>query len=152
MKIARIRYWIEKLLSLIIAIILVFLTFKNWNSVSILISSGFYDKIITITSTLFGFLLAILTLIIQSDSETIKKMKKHGSYARLIKLNKKIVLLSIICCLFSFSLATIPQELSSSNPQVFKILAITNIFLLTIILIDTFLFVLIFYKILLNNS
>lgn len=95
-------FWFEKLLSYGIGILTFYICLNYSHKLTFLKDNDFLDKIISITSTLFGFLLAVLTLLLQSNSPTIEKMKKHGSFLKLIYLNKTTVLVSIINCILSF--------------------------------------------------
>lgn len=57
----------------------------------------FIQAIPQLTSCIFGFLLALLGIILQGDSPTITAMKARTIfYNRFIKYNKKVVYLSLI--------------------------------------------------------
>ena len=57
----------------------------------------FIQAIPQLTSCIFGFLLALLGIILQGDSPTITAMKSRTIiYNRFIKYNKKVVYLSLI--------------------------------------------------------
>ncbi len=145
-------YWIEKLAGLIIGFVVIFLFFKFWHHGSFISNSQFLDKLITISTTLFGFLLTVLTLIVQSESEAVKKMKAHGSYSRLINFNKSIVLLSGFVCLLSLFLSFCSELLKCKSELLLKLFATINLGAFIWVIVDTLIFTLIFYKILLSDK
>ncbi len=58
---------------------------------------SFIKELPQLTSCIFGFLLALLGIILQGDSPTIKDMKSRPvMYNRFINYNKKVVYLSLI--------------------------------------------------------
>jgi hypothetical protein len=143
-----IGYWIENLLGHIIATIVIFIVYKNWSNFHFIYSSDFLDKVISISTTLFGFLLAVLTLIIQSNSPTVNTMRTHGSYQNLIKFNRRIVIYSFINCITSLVLCFMSTLI---NDDFIKYISIANIFIFIVVIINTILFTSIFYKIVINN-
>lgn len=147
-----IGYWIEKLSGYISAVIIMFFSFDNWGKFEFIKNVDFLDKIISITTTLFGFLLAILTLIIQSNSATINKMKSHGSFKRLILLNKLTVLTSIINCIYSLILSFTTKLIEIKSLTLLKIATIINIGIFTFVIVNTLLFTIIFYRIILEDE
>ncbi|MCI9844559.1 hypothetical protein [Flavobacterium pectinovorum] len=147
-----IGYWIETLSGYISAVIIMYFSFENWEKLEFIKSADFLDKIISITTTLFGFLLAVLTLIIQSNSSTITKMKSHGSFKRLILLNKLTVLTSIINCIYSLILAFTIKLIEIKSLTLLKIATTINIGIFSFVIVNTFLFTIIFYKIILEDE
>lgn len=147
-----IGYWIERLSGYISAVIIMYFSFDNWQKLDFMQSVDFLDKIISITTTLFGFLLAILTLIIQSNSLTITKMKNHGSFKRLILLNKLTVLTSIINCIYSLILAFSIKLIEIKSLTLLKIATTINIGIFSFVIVNTFLFTIIFYRIILEDE
>jgi hypothetical protein len=147
-----IGYWIEKLSGYISAVIIMYFSFEYWEKLEFIKSVDFLDKIISITTTLFGFLLAILTLIIQSNSSTINKMKSHGSFKRLILLNKLTVLTSIINCIYSLILSFTTNLIKIKSLTLLKISTTINIGIFTFVIVNTLLFTIIFYRIILEDE
>lgn len=147
-----IGFWIEKLFSYAMGILIFFISYNYWQKLSFLKESDFLDNISSITSTLFGFLLAILTLLIQSNSSTIEKMKKHGSFTKLIFLNKITVLTSIINCCLSFFLSFSVDIICNKSNILLKILTSLNFSLLSFVLINTLLFTVLFYQIIISDE
>lgn len=147
-----IGYWIETLSGYISAVIIMYFSFENWEKLEFIKSVDFLDKIISITTTLFGFLLAILTLIIQSSSSTINKMKSHGSFKRLILLNKLTVLTSIINCIYSLILSFTINLIELKSLILLKLATTINIGIFSFVIVNTLLFTIIFYKIILEDE
>lgn len=147
-----IGYWIEKLSGYISAVIIMYFSFVYWEKLEFIKNVDFLDKIISITTTLFGFLLAILTLIIQSNSSTINKMKSHGSFKRLILLNKLTVLTSIINCIYSLILSFTTKLIEVKSLTLLKIATTINIGIFSFVIVNTLLFTIIFYRIILEDE
>ncbi|EOG6896941.1 MULTISPECIES: hypothetical protein [unclassified Flavobacterium] len=147
-----IGYWIEKLSGYISAVIVMYFSFEHWEKLEFIKDVDFLDKIISITTTLFGFLLAILTLIIQSNSSTINKMKSHGSFKRLILLNKLTVLTSILNCIYSLILSFTTKLIEVKSLTLLKIATTINIGIFSFVIVNTLLFTIIFYRIILEDE
>jgi len=146
-------YYVEKFIGFIVGVGSAVLVYKSWTVCSFICTSNFFDKIITISTTLFGFLLTVLTLIVQSSSAVISNMKKRGSYKRLISFNKNIVLLSAIVCILSLVLNSTTQKINTDDvSRTIKILSLINFSLFLWAVTDTFIFVFIFYKLLISET
>lgn len=150
--IKRPAYYIEKFMGLGIGLLAGCLSYKYWGFCSFICSTNFFDKVITISTTLFGFLLTVLTLIIQSTSPVILQMKQHGSYKRLILFNKNIVLLSATVCIISLILNSTSEKLLAESLNLLRILSLINFALFIWSIVDTFIFVFIFYRILTSET
>ena len=147
-----IGYRCERLIGIVYGLIVIQLSFFNWEKMKFIIDETFLDKIISITTSLFGFLLAILTLIIQSNSSTINRMKKHGGYKRLLLINKRIVVASIINCSFSLLLLITKKIIEIKSLVLLKFVGSINIGIFTFIIIETLIFTMIFYKIIIEDE
>lgn len=145
-------YWIEKLLGYICGLLLVYIAYRNYSSFGFISDVAFLDKVISISSTLFGFLLAILTLILQGNSPTVTAMKRHGSYNRLINLNKTTVISAIICCVISLAICFCATQIKSFSTALFEFVSTINFGLFGCVIINSILFTLIFYKIVINDQ
>lgn len=145
-------FWFEKFLSYGMGILTFYICNNYWQKLIFLKDTDFLDKIISITSTLFGFLMAVLTLLLQSSSVTIEKMKKHGSFLKLIYLNKLIVLTSIINCILSFFLFFSMKLICEKSKKILQILTSLNFSLLSFVLINTLLFTILFYQIIISDE
>lgn len=145
-------YWIEKLLGYFCGFVCVIISYKYSASFSFIFDSGFLDKVISISSTLFGFLLAILTLILQGNSATVSAMKRHGSYSRLIKFNKSTVISAIITCTLSLLLSFCSTEIRVVSNEILFFIATLNFGIFMSIIVNTVIFTLIFYRIVIADQ
>jgi hypothetical protein len=145
-------YYFEKYIGLFLALVFTILCFRNWSYCSFICAKDFFDKVIGITTTLFGFLLAVLTLIVQSNSTIIQEMRAFGSYNRLISFNKKIVVLSAIICLVSLILLLTREQLVKDSPDLLKWFSSVNFLLFMWTCFDTLIFILIFYKLISSEN
>jgi hypothetical protein len=145
-------FYIEKYLGRVLASLMVIWAFKSWNIFSIISEADFFDKAITISTTLFGFLLTVLALIIQGASDVVASMKKHGSFGRLVKLNKTIVLLYVLISFSSLILCVESNKLHYKCTIFLKYPSLVLFWMFTWALIDTVIFTLIFYKIVLAEE
>lgn len=59
------------------------------------------DKSIDLSSISFGFLLAVLALLLQGDNGVINRIRASGKFKDLINLNKKAVLASGFLVVFA---------------------------------------------------
>jgi len=78
------------------------------------------EKSIDIASISFGFLLAVLALLIQGENAALTRIKASGTYPKLIILNKKAVLASGLLVILSllylgFKLDKLDLEAMSLN-------------------------------------
>nr|WP_199001728.1 hypothetical protein [Flavobacterium sp. ASV13] len=145
-------YWTERLLGYVCGIGCICISYKYRSNFLFVFDSAFLDKVISISSTLFGFLLAILTLIIQGSSTTVTAMKRHGSYNRLIKFNKSTVLCAIITCVLSILLSFCPTGIRAVFNETFFFTATLNFGIFVSIIVNTLIFTLIFYKIVIADQ
>lgn len=105
------------------------------------------DKSLDITGVLFGFLLATLALIVQGGNPALDSIKSRTAlFERLVSFNKIVVSASLFCLFYSFILVGTKhlwEDKNSLNS------AFSSLFLgiHSWLLIDTFLFTRIFYKI-----
>ncbi|RBN51408.1 hypothetical protein [Flavobacterium psychrolimnae] len=145
-------YWIEKLLAYVCGFVCVIISYKYSVSFSFIFDSSFLDKVISISSTLFGFLLAILTLILQGNSTTVSAMKRHGSYSRLIKFNKSTVISAIITCTLSLFLSFCSTGIRVVSNEMLFFIATLNFGIFVSIIVNTVIFTLIFYRIVIADQ
>ena len=68
------------------------------------------EKSVDICFILFGFLLTVLALIVQGDNQTLKRLRSFDGYGRIIRFNRRVVILSTILGLFSLLICTILEE------------------------------------------
>lgn len=151
-------YWFEKLIGFLSGILSCYITIKYWNIESAINSSKYYDIIIKASSSLFGFLLAILALTINSTNSNLLIMKEHGSFLRLVRYHKVAVLLAFSLVLYSIIMYSIIETTNGINyfiahygSNCYKLLVAIHTGVSVWAAIDTILFVLIFYRILLTD-
>lgn len=148
------RYWVETIGGLLAGIIVCILLFiidphlSNWKD--------FIKEIPSIGMCTFGFLLTLLSIILQGNSSTIEWMKSRKTlFDRFIQYNKHIVILSFIISIYAYTLRFfnfqwLIHELSlESNPIIIPHIRrlLISVFggLITWFMIDTFQFIGIFY-------
>ncbi|MGV3630305.1 MAG: hypothetical protein ACO1O6_03825 [Bacteroidota bacterium] len=103
----------------------------------------FISKIVDISFIIFGFLLTILALIIQSSTD----IKSRQIYPRLIMYNKRIIFVSLILGFYSLIYSNIFNELRTLDQDIKEIFVSVFILLLIWLIIDLIIFLNIFYKI-----
>lgn len=106
----------------------------------------------TLGTCAFGFLLTFLGIILQGESETIVWLKSQDIlYARFIRYNKRIVVLSLILTIYSYLIGYFDfdslHNMSLDVISIFKSVSI-SVFVLAAVwfLFDTFGFVVLFYR------
>lgn len=154
-----IAYYIERYLGILAGLAVLVLVYLNWFDGSTLLKEKYYDMIIKVSSSIFGFLLTILALIVNSSSKAVAEMREHKSYPRLIKYNRAAVFLSFIIILVSILIYLIitPEEgikcfSDRYSSYSFKILISIHAGLCIWSIVDTGIFVRIFYRIILMKS
>lgn len=150
-------YWFEKLIGCILGIISFCLTYKYWNLDHALNQSKYYDVIIKASSSLFGFLLAILALVVNgaNNNSNIQKMKEKGSFERLVRYHKVAVLLAFFLVVYSviiYSIIETKNGINNFGYVGYKLMVSFHTGASIWAAVDTTIFVLIFYKILLTSS
>ncbi len=144
-------YYLEKFSGKLLGLLIGF--YFYWHPIEKFISEDvFFDKVLSFSSTLFGFLLAVLTLIIQSSSKTIENMKKNKSYSRLISYNKSIVYISGLLSLLSLIFLSINDTCLSKYYQFLLLYSSVCIGFSIALVVDTIIFLHIFYSIILNDA
>ncbi len=106
------------------------------------------SKIVDISFIIFGFLLTILALIIQSNSG----IKSRAIYPRLVLYNKRIIFVSLFLGLFSLIYSNVFNELATLDPKLKECVVSGFIFFLVWLIIDLINFLNIFYKISSSNQ
>ena len=95
------------------------------------------------SGTIFGFLLALLALIIQGSSPKLLELAKNRKTLmnRVIKYNRTVVLLALLCLAFSLIVMIFGDSIKNNI-----IISSIYAFLSTAIILYTIIFVLIFYE------
>ncbi|GAA4917447.1 hypothetical protein [Mucilaginibacter defluvii] len=141
----------EKYLSTVLALGFALMNCKFHLSSKIDMES-FSDKAIDISSISFGFLLAVLALLLQSDTPSIQRIKQGGRFNELINFNKKAVvasaLLAIIALLYlSFKVAIIHSSIYICGISIHEFIDCVILAVFTFQVIEVYLFLDLFYTI-----
>lgn len=110
-------------------------------------ASEIVSKVTDISFIVFGFLLTILAIIMQSGSG----IKKSPRYARLVKANALMIVLSLLSGFVS--LAIVSQFKASDMEYPHNSLLTTFFFsILTYLIVETAIYLYVFYKLVLNQK
>ncbi len=113
------------------------------------------DKSIDLSSISFGFLLAVLALLLQGDNPGLNRIKESGNFPSLVLLNKKAVLASgllIIVALLYLSLGCNKIVLTLFDIEIRKVVDSISLGVLIYQLAMVFSFLDIFYYIIKQES
>src|SRR5690606_11272379 len=83
-------------------------------------SPEFLNTFITVEATLFGFLLTVLSIILQMNNKGIEKLREHNRYGQLISFGKHAVMSSLLVLMFSIVIILLKGGIES--PLLLKIL------------------------------
>jgi|SRR5690606_22341200 len=144
--------YIERYFSLIISIGFFLLVLKYKNSFQFIYNLEFLDKLISIGAALFAFLLTILTIIVQSESESIKRIKAHSGYPRFLRFNRRIVFLFLSTTIVSVILSFMQHILKYVNDKALFILADINTSLFFWATLDSIYFTFLFYVLIMLDT
>jgi len=139
----------ETLIAPLIGLIMGFLKYKyDWflkcKDPTIIIS-----KTIDISFIIFGFLLTVLTLIVQANTE----LKQRPLYSRLVKFNKRVVLQAVILGFYSLLYHTYYTLITAGDlPILANILFSVFVALLTWLILDSIYYVMTFYALALKKK
>ncbi len=103
---------------------------------------------ITISGILFGFLLTILALLMQSDNNSMKLIKVYGRFGELIKFNKRAVYSSALSLILSliFLVVIDTEPIKCFYIHLFELFKWLWFFVLVMTILKTFRYVDIFYS------
>ncbi len=143
-----ISFYSEKFSGYALAILITALAFYLIDFSTVEINDLFFDKLVDFTGIFFGFLLTVLTLLLQTNNEHIKRLKKLNRFNDLIFFNKEVVIISAIVCVYALFILACKENLHLFNPVIQKKYGgLLLIFLLTVMISKTFTFLKIFYSI-----
>ncbi|OAV63602.1 hypothetical protein Barb6XT_03104 [Bacteroidales bacterium Barb6XT] len=74
------------------------------------------SSIINVESILFGFILTVLTLLMQLDNKSMRTIKEYGRYPQLIGFNKTAAYSSFFAIAFTLVLILYPNGIDLSSP------------------------------------
>lgn len=112
-----------------------------------------FDKTVDFSGILFGFLITIYAIITQSDSDGIKLLKEENEYNTLLNYNKRVILSSVILCIYSLLLLILKNyEFYICEKKNQNILMSIYLFALWIFIHLTYKFLHTFFKVTRYNS
>ncbi len=148
----------ENYIGIFLGILIAVSLYFHWFEGSVILKDKYHDIIVKLSASIFGFLLTILTLIVNSSNSNVVLLREHKNYGKLIKFNRASVFLCFFIIVFSVILFLILSPLNGlldfSNQfgiVTFKVLICFHTFLCIWCVIDTFVFVWIFFKIILTD-
>lgn len=112
----------EKYLPTLSAIIIIGLNYKFEFSEK-LDMGKFVDKAIDISSISFGFLLAVLALLVQTSNSKIERIKVAGRFSELITFNKKAVMASALLAIISLIYVGLNLQTNNNQGYIFESLS-----------------------------
>lgn len=143
-----ISYYKEKYLSYVIAGTVSFCCFKFLKLYEFAASEIVFDKTVDFSGIIFGFLITVLTILIQTDNPAIAKLKAGNRFKDLIAFNKRVIFISALLCFFSVLILIFKEyELYKSSNQVKQYCMTVYIFLFVTLIHTTYDFLKIFYEI-----
>lgn len=137
---------IEKYVPLLLGVLVSYIFFEH-EIVSYSDCKEFIKQFTTIGTCTFGFLLTLFGLIIQSNSDVIKEIRKRKiPYRRFILYNRKVVFISLLLTIYSYIIGYLDWGKLLPNYNIISSI-MTSIFLggLSWFLIETIYFLTIFY-------
>ena len=137
---------IEKYVPLLLGVLVSYIFFEH-EIVSYSNCKEFIKQFTTIGTCAFGFLLTLFGLIIQSNSDVIKEIRKRKiPYRRFILYNRKVVFISLLLTIYSYVIGYLDWGKLLPNYNIISSI-MTSIFLggLSWFLIETIYFLTIFY-------
>ena len=96
-----IGYYIEKYIGIVLGSVIGLCLYFHWFEGSVLLKEKYYDLVIKLSVSIFGFLLTILALIVNSSSPAVTTMRESKDYPRLIEYNRAAVFLCFLIIIFS---------------------------------------------------
>ena len=135
----------EKYTTCIVGLIVAFLLYKYTN-VSYQGSQEFIKQFTTIGTFVFGFLLTLFGIIIQSDNQAINKMRKrHKSFLRFVSTNKKVVVFSFLLTIYAYIIGYIDITTIINNCNIITIAICVFYGGFVYFILETMYFLMIFY-------
>lgn len=138
---------IENSLSIIIGICLCVYVLL-WLDISVDLLVPIMKDFQNIGICVFGFLITTMSIIIQGNSETILKIKNNEIiYKRIISLNKRVVIISLIAAIYSLIFGNITITLNLSTGIYWRIISSIFCGIIVVFLLDLILFAKVFFYI-----
>lgn len=106
------------------------------------------DKSIDISFILFGFILTVLSILVQGNNSTLQRLKKHKGFIRIITYSRTIVILAAILGFYSFSVLFMLPAPELCNNILFAVF----VFLWSWLIWNAVIFLIVFYNIILSSA
>jgi len=149
-----ISYYRERYAGYAYAILTTFLAWRSINFSSFEINDLFFDKLVDFSGIFFGFLITVLTLLVQTDNSKTQLLKKHNRFSDLIFFNKEVVIVSAAICVYTIFILAFKGNVHFnfvSETDLKKYGSLFLVFLITLMVSKTFSFLKTFYQII-NTS
>jgi len=143
---------LEKFASIILSVVFAVLLIVFQKSFHFIYGGQFLSQVTTISAALFAFLLTILTIIVQSESESMKVIKRHKKYRQFLRFNRRIVLILLGVTLFSLCLTFAQHIFNYLNPHLLFYLSLLNTTLFFLCILDSIYFTILFYVLIMSTS
>lgn len=101
---------------------------------------------------IFGFLITTMSIIIQGDSQSLRRIKENKIlYSRIISFNKRVVTIALASAIYSLIFGNISNSFAWIDGTVWEIISSVFCGLLFIFLCDIIYFSKIFYQLISNK-
>lgn len=141
-------YLSEKYSSYIIAGAVAFVSYKYLRLYDFAASEIVFDKTVDFSGIIFGFLITILTILIQTNNAAINKLKAGNRFKDLISFNKRVIFISAFLCFYSVCILILKEyDFYKNSIKVMQISMTIYIFLFITLILTTYTFLKIFYQV-----
>lgn len=112
------------------------------------------DSCLSVSTNIFGFLLALLGIILQGNSSTIEAMRRrHILYKKFINLNRKVVIIAFIIIFYSICLKFNDNYYYEKGFEFINSIFVSIFFgCCSVLFAETMYFIIIFYLLLKNTN
>lgn len=144
------EYW-EKFYPYILSVILVVIAYKyipEGMKIKIF-SNNIFESVLTLSGISFGFLITVLSLLLQTTNRSLKMLKELDKFDLLISYNKQAVYNSALTMIFSLVLLIMLSSENNNFPNSLQELIIGYIWLYLILctFFNTYRYTSLFFKI-----
>lgn len=147
-------YYIEFYGSYFLALLAGIISYKLILPDAILTKIEVFDKTIDFAGITFGFLLTVITLLIQTPLKVVQSIKVNKQFERLVNANKRAVISALFLVAFSLTILIIRKNETmflDCSDLYKRLLNGLYIFLVILTLLQSYFFVKIFYLIILTE-
>lgn len=141
-------YYLERGWAYFLALVLSVLFLKCAPFESIHIDPLLYDKLVDFSGILFGFLITVLTILVQANNDAINLLKKHNRFKDLIFYNKEVITISALVCGYAVAILAFKDSFLVDYIPFLKKCCLTGlVFLISLMIMKTYQYLRIFYKV-----